>query len=117
MKIYCGRSRYNPDSDEEILDSLIGKDLWVRVKSGANDDTYWIRPVDKDSDSGMYLANHLFDYCEAFDEPIPQQSLKYKGMFLQDYDFFALDNSSDTMYRNTTVVKPVKIVTTEEIFI
>lgn len=116
MKIYCGRSRYGSGTDEEILDSLIGKDVWIRVKSGGYEDTHWIRLVDKDSDSGMYLANHLFDYCEAFDEPIPRQSLKYMDMFLHNYDFFALDNSRDTIYRDTTVVRPIQIVTTEEIF-
>ena len=100
MKIYCAR-RYN--SDQEFFDSLIGKDVWVKVVSKYNGYVSWTRLLGKD-EHGEYICNVLSDFGH-----YPTQTLQRKKIFTDYTCTFSFDQIE--------IFKPVEMVSSDEIFI
>ena len=102
MKIYCG-TRYK--SDKEIFDSIIGKDVWVRVLCGP-----WhayIRVLDKLGNSYVPQYSYNDFMCQSEEHPpfFPQLEQRQLDRL------FEVETGPLTAFH---IVKPLDICTTDE---
>lgn len=96
-------------SKSDILDSYVGKDIWLRVRlsqkayfrRGYTGDEYWIRIVDKDED-GNYIINRVSSYRE------------YKGNSTQKQR--TLSNTYTVNKNSITLFNPIQTTVTDKIF-
>lgn len=104
MKIYSSK-RLKLDS--EIFDSLIGKDVWIKVYDPCYSDYDWIRVVSKDPKTHKYTCNMVIDTEVSQDGTCPCSLSIYNVYLTSEWNFSA------TSFR---VVRPIDTVTTEEFF-
>lgn len=107
MKIYCSRNQ----SDTQLLDSLIGSDVWILVRLLPSNKEYYIQLISKDNDWQDY---YLFRWLP--------------GMLLDDiyqreiinWDDYGIDNIVKHIQRFicpwVRVHKPIEILSDEEVF-
>ncbi len=105
MKIYCARRE---ETDETLLDRMIGEDLWIKVKIPSFLYAEYMVRVKAKLPDNAYLINQIsVDYIHIVDGTVHCDSS------LLDM----LDNDGVKIYLdNIQVVKPVEIFSTEELF-
>lgn len=100
MKIYCSRG----NSDESLINSIIGKDVWLKMQSTKSNNIYYIRIIDKvDNKYGcnLLLINNVLNGGHFFQ--IAFEVATEKPVYL-----YSINN-------NFKVIHPYEMVTTEEI--
>lgn len=112
MKIYCARQR--PSNTVSVLDSIMGDDVWVEMRSVYSTDPavrHFIKVIDLTKRYGgedYYTVYECLWFRDLDQIPLPAT---YKIDAMTDYMY--LPRSDNSEY---TLVRPINMLTTNELF-
>ena len=110
MKIYCNKRRNV--SDEDFMQSIVGKDIWVQVYThgavGINESLPFIQLVQYDPDNNFYIVRYVpREYIFEPNDVIEGSKDRIIGAYL--------NKTTPVRFGKLEPVRPFNCLTTEEI--